>query len=130
MSQNMKKILIVEDDENIRKTFALLLGKKYRVSAEKDPADALQKHASSRFELVIADMKMPHMTGVEFIRKLRQTGYRGDAMLITAHPDLVDTNDLSRLGISHFFVKPLDLNVLDVSIERIFQAAEAPAPGN
>ncbi len=130
MPQAMKKIMIVDDDENIRKTFALLLGKKYKVIAENDPAEALQKYPTARFELVIADMKLPHLTGIEFIGKLRKFGYNGEVMLMTAHPDLVKIEDLSRLSIGHFFVKPLDLNVLDVSIERIFQSKEVPATSN
>jgi response regulator of citrate/malate metabolism len=43
-------------------------------------------------------------------------------MLISAHPDLVKIEDLSRLSISHFFVKPLDLNVLNLSIDRVLQS--------
>jgi DNA-binding NtrC family response regulator len=116
-----KKIVIVDDDENIRKTFSLLLGKKYRVSSIKDSREALSKLKDSRVDLVIADYKLPYMNGMELIKKLREQGFEGEAMLITAHPDDVKIEDMSRLAISHFFVKPLDLNVLDLSIDRVLQ---------
>lgn len=116
-----KKIAIVDDDETIRKTFVLLLGKKYRVSSLKDSEEALAKLRNAVPDLVIADFKLPRMSGLELIKKLRESGFEGEAMLISAHPDMVRIEDLSRFSISHFFVKPLDLNALNVSIDRVLQ---------
>ena len=129
MDKNMvtKKIIIVDDDENIRKTFFLLLGKKYRVYPVKDSREALAMSRSAKADLVIADFKLPYLDGLELIRRLRESGYGGDVMLISAYPDLVKIEDLSRLDISHFFVKPLDLNALTLSIDRILQSKELPA---
>jgi len=116
-----KKIVIVDDDETIRKTFVLLLGKKYRVSSLRDSEEALAKLRNAVPDLVIADFKLPRMSGLELIKKLRESGFEGEAMLISAHPDMVKIEDLSRFSISHFFVKPLDLNALNVSIDRVLQ---------
>ncbi|MGA2532765.1 MAG: response regulator [Candidatus Aminicenantales bacterium] len=116
-----KRIVIVDDDENIRKTFSLLLGKKYRVYPVKDSEEALAKFHSAKVDLVIADYKLPCLNGMELIKRLRASGFEGEAMLISAHPDLVKIEDLSRLSISHFFVKPLDLDVLNLSIDRVLQ---------
>ena len=116
-----KKLVVVDDDQNIRKTFSLLLGKKYRVSSFKDSREALSRLKNSRVDLVIADYKLPYMNGMELIKKLREQGFEGEAMLITAHPDDVKIEDMSRLAISHFFVKPLDLTVLELSIDRVLQ---------
>jgi len=121
-----KKIVIVDDDENIRKTFVLLLGKKYRVSSHKDSEEALAKLRNARPDLVIADFKLPRLNGLELIKRLRETGFEGEAMLISAHPDMVKIEDLSRFSISHFFVKPLDLNALNVSIDRVLQPNRIP----
>ena len=117
----MKKIVLVDDDETVRKTFSLLLGKKYRVVSLKDPVQALAQLKDGRADLVIADYKLPHFTGMELIKRLRENGYEGEAMLITAHPDDVRIQDMGRFAISHFFVKPLDLNDLNLSIDRVLQ---------
>ncbi len=114
-----RKIIIVDDDENIRKTFFLLLSKKYRVYPVKDSREALAMCRSSRADLVIVDYMLPYLNGLELIKKIREDGFEGEVMLISAHPDLVRVEDMSRYGISHFFVKPLDLKVLDISIDRI-----------
>ena len=116
-----KKILVVDDDDNIRKTFFLLLSKKYRVYPVKDSREALAMSRSAKVDLVIADYLLPHLNGMDLIKRLRETGFEGGAMLISAHPDLVKTDDLSRYAISHFFVKPLDLKDLDASIERVLR---------
>ncbi len=116
-----KRIVIVDDDENIRKTFNLLLSKKYKVYPLKDSKEALSKFKNTKMDLVIADYKLPCLNGLELIKRLRESGFEGEAMLISAHPDLVDIKDLSRFSISHFFVKPLDLNALNVSIDRLLQ---------
>jgi DNA-binding NtrC family response regulator len=116
-----KKIVIVDDDENIRKTFFLLLSKKYRVYPVKDSEEALAKFRGAKVDLVIADYKLPSISGLELIQRLRAAGFEGEAMLISAHPDLVRIEELNRLSISHFFVKPLDLKILDLSIDRLLQ---------
>jgi DNA-binding NtrC family response regulator len=116
-----KKIVVVDDDDNIRKTFNLLLSKKYKVYPAKDSDEALTKFTKAKVDLVIADYKLPSLNGLELIKRFRESGFEGEAMLISAHPDLVNIKDLSRFSISHFFVKPLDLNALNLSIDRLLQ---------
>lgn len=116
-----KKIILVDDDETVRKTFTLLLGTKYRIESLKDPRQALAKLKSSTADLVIADYRLPYFNGMELIKRLRENGYEGEAMLITAHPDEVRIEDMGRYAISHFFVKPLELNDLNLSIDRLLQ---------
>ena len=118
---DIKKIVLVDDDETVRKTFTLLLGKKYRVLPLKDPRQALAQLKNGRADLVIADYKLPFFNGMELIKRLRENGFEGEAMLITAHPDEVRIEDMGRFAISHFFVKPLDLNDLNLSIDRVLQ---------
>jgi len=117
-----KKIIIVDDDESIRKTFFLILNKNYRVYLAKDSEEALQRFKRAKIDLIIADLKLPHLDGVEMIAKFRELGYRGNVILISAYPDLVKIDELSRLSISHFFVKPLDLNSLNRSIDHLLNS--------
>lgn len=117
-----KKIIIVDDDESIRKTFFLILNKNYRVYLAKDSGEALQRFKRAEIDLIIADLKLPHLDGVEMIAKFRELGYRGNVILISVYPDLVKVDELSRLSISHFFVKPLDLDSLNRSIDHLLNS--------
>ena len=102
----MKKIIIVDDDESIRKTFALILDKNYRVHVAKDSKEALRLFKKSKFDLIIADLKLPDTNGLEMIAKLRESGYRGEVIMISAYPDLINLDELAQLSIGYFFVKP------------------------
>ena len=119
MSQ--KKIVVVDDDESIRKTFFLILNKNYRVYLAKDSREALQRFKKVKIDLIIADLKLPYLNGLEMIAKFREAGYRGEVILISAYPDLVKIYELNHLSISHFFVKPLDLDAFNRSIDYLLR---------
>lgn len=120
-----KKIIIVDDDESIRKTFFLILNKNYRVYLASDSREALQRFQRAKIDLIIADLKLPYLNGVEMIAKFRESGYRGNVILISAYPDLVNIDELSRLSVSHFFVKPLDLDSLNRSIDQLLNSKKS-----
>jgi DNA-binding NtrC family response regulator len=117
-----KKVVIVDDDESIRKTFFLILNSDYRVYVAKDAEEALQRFRSANIDLIIADLKLPHLSGLDMIAKFRESGYKGEVILISAFPDLVDPKELDRLSVGHFFVKPLDLDALNQSINYLLSA--------
>lgn len=85
-----KKIVIVDDDESIRKTFFLILNKNYRVYLAKNSKEALKRFKKVNIDLIIADLKLPDVSGLEMIAKFRESGYRGEVILISAYPDLVN----------------------------------------
>jgi len=114
--ENMKVIVVVDDDASIRKTFFLILHKEYRVYLAKDSEEALSRFKKSHVDLIIADLKLPQTNGLDMISSFREAGYDGEVILISAYPDLVNEEKLSNLSISEFFTKPLDLNALNQSI--------------
>ena len=116
-----KKIVVVDDDESIRKTFFLILHENYRVYLAKDSREALQRFKKAKIDLIIADLKLPYLNGLEMITRFRESGYRGEVILISAYPDLVKIDELNHLSISHFFVKPLDLDAFNRSIDYLLR---------
>ncbi len=119
-----KKIVIVDDDESIRKTLFLLLNKKYRVYPAKDAEEVLDRFKSGAFDLLIADLRLPGKDGVELVTELRRRGYRGEVILISAHAEMVDPAVLGKLRIGHFFAKPADLDALNRSIDYLLTKDE------
>jgi len=113
----VKKIVVVDDEESIRKTFFLILNKNYRVYLAKDGEEALARFKNAPVDLVIADYRLPDMNGVALVEALRRAGYHGEVIMISAFAELIEPDILSRLRISHFFAKPLDLNALNRSID-------------
>jgi len=124
-----KKIVIVDDDESIRKTFFLILSGKYRVYLAGDAEEALARFRAAPVDLIIADYKLPRMGGIELVREFRRAGYSGAVILVSAFPDLIRLDELNRLSISQFFVKPLDLKVFNRSIDSLLGTREAMEKG-
>jgi len=119
-----KKIVIVDDDESIRKTFFLILNRKYRVYLAKDAREALDRFKNAAVDLIIADYMLPDLNGVELVSRFRKIGYGGDVILISAHPEKVKREDLDRLNIGDLFVKPLDLDSMNLSIDRLLESKQ------
>ncbi len=114
---SIKKVLIVEDEPTIRKTFVALLQDRYRVIAVETAREALTRFRKVKIDLIITDLKLFDMSGLELIERFREAGYEGDVILISGYPDDVDTQVLLDLSIGYFFAKPLDLNELNNAIE-------------
>ncbi len=119
-----KKIVVVDDDETIRKTLYLILKKDYRVFLAKDSEEALKNFRHAKFDLLIADFRLPRLNGLELVGRFRELGYKGEAILISAHPDMLTIEELSRYSVGYFFVKPLDFKALTRSIEYLLQPGE------
>jgi DNA-binding NtrC family response regulator len=117
-----RKIVIVDDDESIRKTFFLILNSDYLVYLAKDAEEALRRFEGTDIDLIIADLKLSHLSGLDMIAEFRRSGYKGEVILISAYPDLSDSETLSRLGVGRIFVKPLDLEALTQSIANLLAA--------
>ena len=113
----IKKVLIVEDEPTIRKTFTLLLEDRYRVLAAETAREALQRCRKVKIDLIITDLRLPDMNGLEMIERFREAGYQGDVIMISGYPQDIDTQVLLDLSIGYFFAKPLDLNEMNSAIE-------------
>ncbi len=111
-----KKIVVVDDDASIRKTFRLILGRDYTVYLARNAGEALERLREGKVDLVIADLRLPDRDGLEMVAMMRENGYRGEVILISAYPDLAVNRDLRPLGIGAFFVKPLDLEAINRSV--------------
>ena len=114
-----RKVVVVDDDESIRKTFFLILNGDYLVYLAKNAEEALRRFEGTDVDLIIADLKLPRLNGLEMIARFRKSGYRGKVILISAFPDLLDPEVLSALEISHSFVKPLDLSALNRAVSHL-----------
>ncbi|MFQ6069883.1 MAG: response regulator [Candidatus Aminicenantales bacterium] len=123
-----KKIVVVDDDESIRKTFFLLFHRNYRVYLAANSKEALKRFLNVKVDLLIVDLRLPEIDGLEMITRFREKGYRGEVILISAYPDLIEPERLSRLSISHFFVKPLDLEALNRSVDYLLKEKESNQP--
>lgn len=110
------KIAIVEDDINMRKSLEIAMSDydKYDVHTFKNARDALKKLDDS-FDLVISDINMPGMDGIEFVKTL---GGKYEVIIITGNATLTRAIESIQLGVKDFLLKPFEIETLITAIER------------
>ena len=111
------KIAIVEDDINMRKSLEIALSDyadEFEVKTFRNAKEALKK-LDDTFDLVITDINMPGMDGIEFLQKLDG---RYDAIIITGNATLNRAIESIRLGVSDFLTKPFEIETLVEAIRR------------
>ncbi len=116
------RVLVVDDDLSIRETFEHHLGRsgfEVRIAAGGEEALAI----AGDFDpgLVITDLRMPGMDGLELLRRLRTGGEDVDVAVITAHDDMPSAIAAMQAGAYDYLVKPLDLDRIDAMVGRCFR---------
>ena len=118
----MKRILIVDDDADIRESLpGGLSGSGAEIDTAKDGEEALAKVAEAPPDIVLTDVRMPGMDGLELLRLLRDRAPSVDVVLMTAFDDMPTVVTGMREGARDFLVKPLDLHDLRRVIGEVFE---------
>jgi DNA-binding NtrC family response regulator len=102
------RILIVEDEPNVRLVFRTALeSTACTLSTAEDGETALRWLKQSPFDLVLLDLQMPGLNGIEVLRRLRDTGNVVPVVIITAHGSISDAVQAMKLGAVDFLTKPV-----------------------
>jgi two-component system response regulator AtoC len=118
----MKSVLIIDDDPLIRKTLSSHLSKQgFEVHLAENGEEGLEKHEESFSDLVILDIRLPDIDGIEVLRKIREKNKKTYVLVMTAYDDMKTTVEAIKLGAFEYLVKPLDYLELDLTVEKAFQ---------
>ena len=115
----MKKILIVEDEDKIRKIVKTFLEKKsFEIVEVSDGKDAIDSFLTEKPDLVILDVMLPHKNGFEICKEIREFGNTPILMLTAKTQDTDEINGF-QLGVDDFLRKPFSLEVLLVRVNKL-----------
>lgn len=107
----MAKILIIDDERSIRNTLKEILEyEKHEVKDAPDGAEGLRMAESEKFDLVLCDIKMPRMDGMEVLAKLMESNPDMPVVMISGHGTIETAVEAIKKGAYDFISKPLDLN--------------------
>ncbi len=113
----MPKILIVDDEKTIRETLMEILQyEKYTVDEAADGKEALAKIEKEAYDVVLCDIKMPKMDGIELLEKVMASGSAVPFIMISAHGTIETAVDATKKGAFDFIQKPPDLNRLLITV--------------
>lgn len=111
----MSKILIIEDEAAIRRVLAKILSEEndsYKVEEAEDGLQGLEKVKNEDYDLILCDIKMPKMDGVEVLEAVKKIKPEIPMVMISGHGDLETAVNTMRLGAFDYISKPPDLNRL------------------
>ena len=113
----MASILIIDDDKAIRKTLTEILRYEgYKIDEAADGEEGLRKFSSTAYDLVLCDVKMPKMDGIEFLEKSKVINPDVPIIVISGHGNIETAVEAVKKGAFDFISKPPDLNRLLITL--------------
>lgn len=113
----MPDILIIDDEKAIRKTLSEILSfEGYKIEEAADGEEGLKKFKEKTYDLVLCDIKMPKMDGIEFLQKAGETNTDVPIIMISGHGNIETAVDAVKKGAYDYISKPPDLNRLLITI--------------
>ncbi|MCD4710322.1 MAG: sigma-54 dependent transcriptional regulator [Bacteroidales bacterium] len=113
----MVNILVIDDERSIRNTLKEILEyEKFKVELAEHGAEGLEKYRKGSYDIVLCDIKMPEMDGLEVLEKIFEEEGDAQVIMISGHGNIDNAVEAIKKGAYDFIEKPLDLNRLLITI--------------
>lgn len=120
MNDKSFSIMIIDDEPSIRNGIKAIIEKEikdaYVPALAKDAQDGFNKIKGFNPDLIISDIVMPSMTGLELVKKIRQLGFNTPVILISGYDDFAYAQEAIKLGVSAYILKPISRSELITTI--------------
>jgi len=121
LPKNSKRILLVDDEENTRIALSRLLTREgYIVDTVANGFEALNHLREHDVNLIVTDINMPEMDGIEFLRELNRSFPGSNVIMITAYGGVESYIEAINLGAFEYINKPVKIEELKSVLERVF----------
>jgi DNA-binding NtrC family response regulator len=118
----MQKILLIDDEKSIRKSLREILEfEKYKIQEAEDGANGLHLALNDNFDLVLCDIKMPKMDGLELLSKFNEHHLESPIVMMSGHGSIETAVEAVKKGAYDFLSKPIDLNRLLVTVRNAIE---------
>jgi DNA-binding response OmpR family regulator len=119
------KILIVDDEQGIRELLASEFSRlAYSVSCASNGEEALTRIENERFDIIISDMKMPKLSGLELLKKVKAAHPATEVIIITGYATIENALEVMKAGAYDFVQKPFNIEELVLVTERALEKSE------
>lgn len=120
----MRKVLIIDDERPIRNSLREILEyEKLKIEEATNAIEALEILEKSDFDLILCDIKMPGMDGIELLTKIQENKPEIPVIMISGHGNVETAVDALKKGAYDFIEKPIDLNRLLVTVRNALDRA-------
>lgn len=116
----MKKILVADDEANIRLLLEEVLAEEgYQVTTAATGREALRKILKDQYDLLIFDIKMPEMNGLEVVEKIREMKKNTPVIICSAYKHLQDDYVVGTAEVAAYITKPVNLAELREKVKQV-----------
>src|SRR5690606_12548970 len=116
-----EKILVVDDEDIIRESLSFILRKEgYSVDEAENGEAAYNKILNDSYDLVLTDLEMPQMKGIELLEEIKKLNINTSVIIITAFGSLETAISALRSGANDYILKPVEFDELLIKIKRLF----------
>jgi len=120
--EDLKTILLVDDEEDIRDVLRIVLSDiGYKVLLAENGIDALYIYRKEIPPIVLTDIKMPGMDGVELLKKIKRKNPDTEVIMITGHGDMDLAIESLRYDAADFIQKPINSDVLEITLKKTWE---------
>jgi two-component system response regulator PilR (NtrC family) len=126
MSENERKItiLVVDDESSILDFLSIMLNREgYAVTCAQSAAEALRLFKVERFDLLITDISMPDMNGIELMEKIQQIRVGMPVIVMTAHGSTESAVEAMKMGAADYLTKPFKIDEMKIAVESALKTA-------
>ena len=119
------RILVVDDEEVIRTLLReILVGEGYEVTTAADGQEAIDFLEREQVDLVMTDLVMPRVNGVEVIRASKRVNPRCPVIVVTGYPSVETVVRVTRLGAADYITKPFNVDVVKITVAKLLAMSE------
>jgi two-component system, NtrC family, response regulator PilR len=122
-TSNRQSILVVDDEASIQEFLEILLKREgYEVETAGSAKDALVRIGRKPFDLVVTDIAMPEMSGIELLAKVKQISFETAVIVVTAHGSTETAVEAMKLGASDYLTKPFQIEEMKIAVTSALKA--------
>ncbi len=120
--EDKTRVLVVDDEPSVRKSCDMVLSRAgYHVETAPGSHEALEMIERNLYDIIITDIRMPEINGIEFIKRMRESQPELDVMIMTGYPSIETTTDGMRLGTLDYLIKPFTPTELKECTTRVLE---------
>jgi len=121
-SSEVRRVLVLDDDDVVRKAYARCIASKgFQVDEAHSALDALNRLAQGSYDAIVSDVRMPGLSGLDFLKAVREKDLDVPVILMTGSPSVESAAMAVQLGALHYLIKPVDPGNLQRTVTRAVQ---------
>jgi len=122
------RVMVVDDEENLAQFLQIMLAKEgYDVAVALSAKDALEQIESAPADLVLTDLMMPELSGLDLIRELRSARPETECVVMTAYASVDSAIEALKLGAADYITKPFKVDEVKITLEKLLSQREMVA---